>query len=65
MRLKWIRDGIQDYEYFQILRNLGQGSAALQIGAPVGTSMTSWTSNPSVLESARQQLGQLINSLSP
>jgi len=63
MRLKWVRDGVQDYEYFQILKNLGQSAFALQVGQTVGPDWTNWTRDPAVLEAAKVQLGQEINSL--
>ncbi|HEY6944877.1 MAG TPA: immunoglobulin domain-containing protein [Candidatus Acidoferrum sp.] len=65
IRMKAIRDGIQDYEYAQILKNLGQLSFANPIVVPIATSWTNWTHSPSALEGARQQLGQQLNLLAP
>ena len=65
IRLKNIRDGIQDYEYVQILKNLGQVSFVDPIIVPIATSFTNWTHNPSALENARQQLGQQLHLLHP
>ncbi len=65
IRLKAIRDGIQDYEYAQILKNLGQipfVNSALQ---PIATSWTNWSHDPNALEGTRLQLGQLLDQLSP
>jgi hypothetical protein len=65
IRLKAIRDGIQDYEYVQILKNIGQGSFANSVIQPIATSWNNWTTDPNALDSARLQLGQEINLLSP
>jgi len=46
IRLKAIRDGIQDYEYAQILKNLNQLSILNTAITPVAGSWTSWTKDP-------------------
>jgi hypothetical protein len=65
IRLKAIRDGIQDYEYVQILNNLGQRAFANSVIKPIATSWNNWTHDPNELIAARMQLGQKINELSP
>ena len=65
IRLKAIRDGIQDYEYAQILKNLGQVSFLNSVIHPIATSWTNWTHDPNALQAARQQLGQQLNQLAP
>lgn len=65
IRLKAIRDGIQDYEYAQILKNLGQLSFLNPIVLPIATNWTNWTHNAAALESVRQQLGQQLSQLAP
>jgi hypothetical protein len=65
IRLKAIRDGIQDYEYAQILKNLAQVPFVNSVLQPIATSWTNWTHDPNALESARQQLGQLLHQLAP
>ena len=65
LRLKAIRDGIQDYEYAQILKSLGQSAFTSSVVQPIATSWTIWTHDPSALEAVRQQLGQQLNQLSP
>ena len=65
IRLKAIRDGIQDYEYAQILTNLGQVSFLNPIVLPIATSWTNWTHSTTALEGVRQQLGQQLNLLAP
>jgi len=65
IRLKAIRDGIQDYEYAQMLKNLGQVALLNSVIQPIAASWTNWTHDPNVLESVRQQLGEELNQLSP
>jgi len=65
IRLKAIRDGIQDYEYAQLLKNLGQTPLLNSVIQPIAASWTNWTHDPNVLEGVRQQLGQELNHLSP
>jgi hypothetical protein len=64
MRMKYLRDGVQDYEYVQLLRNCGQTSFALSVANSVGKDWNwgDWTTDPNALESAREQLGNQISS---
>jgi len=64
IRLKAIRDGIQDYEYAQILKNLGQSQFLASFVTPIATSWTKWSQDPKALENTRLQLGQEIHQLS-
>jgi len=63
IRLKAIRDGIQDYEYAQILKNLGHLSTVDTTLLPIATSWSSWSHDPNALQNARTQLGQLLHQL--
>ena len=63
MRLKWLRDGVEDYEYIAILKGLGQGPWALQVAASIGASWSNWTRDSNQLQYARQQLGAQIDQL--
>jgi len=65
IRLKAIRDGIQDYEYAQILKNLGQVAFANSAIQPIAASWSNWSHDPNALEGVRLQLGQQLNQLSP
>ena len=65
IRLKAIRDGIQDYEYAQMLKNLGQLGVVDTTLLPIATSWSNWNHDPNALENARTQLGQLLHQLAP
>ena len=61
MRLKWLRDGVDDYDYVQILKKLGKEDVAMRISRSVGPDWTNWTRDHAALEAARQQLGEAIS----
>ena len=63
MRLKWLRDGSQDYDYVQILKNLGREDVALKTARSVAPDWTNWTRDHNAVESARRQLGETINEI--
>ena len=63
MRLKWLRDGVEDYDYVQILKGLGKEDLAMQISRSVGPDWTNWTRDAGAIESARQKLGETIDQL--
>jgi hypothetical protein len=65
MRLKWIRDGVEDYEYVELLKQAGYGDWAMGIARRVGGDWSHWTRDPKMIEAARQQLGQKLDTLSP
>jgi hypothetical protein len=64
MRLKWVREGVEDYEYIEILKRLGRKNWALKVSQNVGRGWKDWTSDPNILESARGRLGHEIDRLS-
>ncbi len=63
MRLKWMRDGVEDYEYIEILKNLGEEDWALEMSRSVGADWKHWTRDPQKLEAARIRLGNKIEQL--
>lgn len=64
IRLKAIRDGIQDFEYAQLLKKLGHGSLVNTVLSNVAASWTHWTHDPTALENARKQLGLRLEQIS-
>lgn len=65
IRLKAIRDGIQDFEYAQMLKKLGQSDFANSVLIPIAGSWIRWNHEPGALESARTELARQLNQLAP
>jgi hypothetical protein len=63
MRMKWLRDGVEDYDYVQILKGLGKEDVAMQIARSVGPDWTNWTRDANAIENARKKLGETIDAL--
>ena len=63
MRLKWLRDGVEDYDYVQILKDLGKAELAMQISRSVGPDWTNWTRDSGAVEAARLKLGEAIDQI--
>ncbi len=63
MRLKWIREGEQDFEYVAILKRMGRATWALQCAAKAGTDWRHWTRDTQVLVSVHDELGNEIERL--
>ena len=63
MRLKYLRDGVEDYEYVELLKRCGHTNFALSEASRVGRDWTHWTRDHAQLESVRQQLGDKIAAL--
>jgi hypothetical protein len=63
MRLKWLRKGVEDYEYIEMLKQAGRGAWALDVVREVASDWNSWTHDPATLESARQKLGEELDRL--
>lgn len=64
IRLKWIRDGVEDYEYIEQLKLFGQGDWALALSRSVAADWREWTRDPQALASVRRQLGEELERLS-
>ncbi|MEI7836894.1 MAG: glycoside hydrolase domain-containing protein [Planctomycetota bacterium] len=60
IRLKALRDGVQDYEYMAILERLGKADAAQKIVEPLASSWRQWNRDPAAYKAARAKLAQLI-----
>jgi hypothetical protein len=60
LRLKALRDSIDDYEYLAMLARLGRASEAEQIVLPLAPSWFQWEPEPAAYEPARAKLAQLI-----
>jgi hypothetical protein len=60
IRLKALRDAIEDYEYLAILERQGKVGEAEKIVRPLAVSFFEWEKNPGVYETARVKLAELI-----
>jgi hypothetical protein len=65
IRLKRLRDGVDDYDYIELLKGLGHGDDALALARTVGTDWTNWTRDHAMVEKVRNQLGDMIDALTP
>jgi len=63
MRLKWIRDGVEDYEYLAMLEKLGCGTEGRRAARRVAADWSAWTHDPAVLESERRRLGTYLEAV--
>jgi chitodextrinase len=60
MRLKWLRDGVEDYDYVELAKQAGKGAEALAITRSVGKDWHTWTRDVAALNNARMQLAALL-----
>jgi hypothetical protein len=63
IRLKMIRDGMQDYEYLNALRNLGHASFVADEAQTFISNSYTFSNDPSVLEAVRMALGNKLHEL--
>ncbi len=61
MRLKQIREGIEDFEYLQLLSESGNSSKAQQLVREVARSWTDWEKDAKKLYNIRMQIGNLLS----
>jgi hypothetical protein len=64
MRLKWIREGVQDFEYVAILKRLGREDLARKFVREVSSDWRHWNHDFPSLESVRRRIGDEIDRLS-
>jgi hypothetical protein len=60
MRLKALRDSIEDYEYLAILQRRGLAEQAQAVVMPLAGSFFQWEKDPQAYEEARKKLAELI-----
>ncbi|MEJ5341683.1 MAG: glycoside hydrolase domain-containing protein [Thermogutta sp.] len=65
LRLKALRDSIEDYEYLEILRRAGKADLAQRLVLSLTPSWFEWSENPEDYEEARRKLAELILTLPP
>ncbi len=60
LRLKALRDGIEDYEYLAVLERLGLAAPAQEVVLGLTPSWFTWEPNPSAYDAARAELAAMI-----
>jgi hypothetical protein len=60
MRLKAIRDGMEDYEYLHLLAGLRGRSAPREFSDRLAASWTAWQESPAMLRGVREEVGELL-----
>lgn len=60
LRLKALRDGIEDYEYLALLERAGKADQAQKIVWSLVASFFSWEKDPAAYQTARRKLAELI-----
>jgi hypothetical protein len=63
MRLKWLRDGVDDYDYIELLKKAGKPELALQLSRQIGPDWRNWSRDPQALEAVRRQIGEAIEAI--
>ena len=63
VRLKALRDAIEDYEYLAILERAGHRAAAEEIVRPLSASWFKWEKDPALYQEARARLAAAIVAL--
>src|SRR5579885_529548 len=63
LRLKWIRDGMEDFDYVALLDRAGYGSWARSAVRRIAANWSDWTKDPESLEATRRQLGEKLDGL--
>lgn len=65
IRLKWVRDGVEDYGYAELARNAAGPAAVTDVVRSVAPDWRNWTKDPAELLTARQELAELAASRAP
>jgi hypothetical protein len=60
LRLKALRDAIEDYEYLAILERAGRAAEAEKVVLPLAESWFQWEKDPAAYEKARARLAEII-----
>lgn len=59
IRLKWLRDGVEDYDYAELARAVAGDAAVDAVVRSVAPDWRGWTKDPAALRSARAALADL------
>jgi len=66
IRLKWLRDGVDDFDYIEMLKRSGRGEWALSVARRIGPDWRDWKKSTALsLEQARIELGEALSKDTP
>jgi hypothetical protein len=65
LRLKQIREGLEDYEYFKLLEQRGDKSWGVQLAARLAESWVKWDEDPQHLYALREEIAKRLNATKP
>lgn len=63
IRLKLIREGLEDYEYLKLLATHGRGEVADRSAAKIAKAASQWESQPHKLYLTRQEMGERLSAI--
>ncbi|RIH87927.1 hypothetical protein Mlute_00801 [Meiothermus luteus] len=61
IRAKWLRDGVEDYEYLRLLRERGLSLRLDGLEQAMARSMRDWQKDPATLEAVRRRMGEVLS----
>lgn len=61
IRLKWIREGVEDYEYIELMKKAGKGDVAIELARQLGQDFRHWNAFPELLFAARKRMGEALD----
>lgn len=65
LRLKLIREGLEDYEYLALLARAGEGELARELARRIAPGVRGWESRPEVLYEVRERIARELAGRSP
>jgi hypothetical protein len=64
MRLKWLRDGVDDFDYVELLKLRGEEAWALEVVGSIAPDWVNWTRDIDAVDAARTTLAERLQDLS-
>ena len=61
LRLKWIRECVEDYEYIELMKKAGKSDVALELARQLGEDFRHWNADPKPLFAVRRRIGEALD----
>ena len=61
LRLKWIRECVEDYEYIELMKKAGKSDVALELARQLGEDFRHWNADPKLLFAVRRRMGEALD----